>query len=140
MANRLKMAIVTSILTLHKRGWSQRKIARELGVSRTTVRGYLARNGPDSNCTTNPPPGSEVASNCTTNPPPGSGAGPASSCRPFREIIEVKLAGGLSGMRIWQDLVADHGFGGSYDSVKRYVRRLGRTVTGRVKVVHFGAG
>ncbi len=29
MANRLKMAIVTSILTLHKRGWSQRRIARD---------------------------------------------------------------------------------------------------------------
>ena len=38
MANRLKMAIVSSILTLAKRGWSQRRIARELGISRTTVR------------------------------------------------------------------------------------------------------
>jgi transposase len=68
-----------------------------------------------------------VQSNCTTNPPPGSGAGPASSCRPFREVIEVKLAQGLSGVRVWQDLAAEHGFGGSYDSVKRYIRRLGRT-------------
>ena len=54
-------------------------------------------------------------------------AGPASSCRPFRQVIEVKLAQGLSGVRIWQDLAAEHGFGGSYDSVKRYIRRLGRT-------------
>lgn len=127
MANQLKMAIVTSILTLHKRGWSQRKIALELGVSRTTVRRYVAGNGPGPNCTINPPSGSQVQSNCTINPPPGSGAGPASSCEPFGEIIKVKLAGGLSGVRIWQDLVAEHSFGGSYDSVKRYVRRLGRT-------------
>ena len=110
MANQLKMATVTSILTLYKRGWSQRRIARELGVSRTTVQGYLARNGPDSNCTTNPPPGSDAAPNCTTNPPPGSDSGPASSCRSFREVIEVKLPQGLSGVRIWQDLVAEHGF------------------------------
>ena len=127
MANQLKMAIVTSILTLHKRGWSQRKIARELGVSRTTVRRHLAGKGSDPNCTTNPPPGRQLQSNCTTNPPPGSGAGPASSCEPFGQIIEVKLAGGLSGVRIWQDLVAEHGFGGSYDSVKRFVRRLRQT-------------
>ena len=127
MANQLKMATVTSILTLYKRGWSQRKIARELGVSRTTVRGHLARNGPGSNWSTDPPPGSEGPSNCTTNPPPGSGGGPASSCEAFREIVEVKLAQGLSGVRIWQDLVADHGFGRGYDSVKRYIRRLGQT-------------
>ena len=136
MANRLKMAIVTSIVTLAKRGWSQRRIARELGVSRTTVRGYLAGLGADSTCTGNPPPGSASGSNWSTNPPPGSnmpagpsvsGHGPASSCEAYREIIEVKLAQGLSGVRIWQDLVAEHGFGHSYDSVKRYLRRLGQT-------------
>jgi DNA-binding XRE family transcriptional regulator len=69
VANRLKMAIVSSILTLRKRGWSQRKIARELGVSRTTVRRHLAGNGPDPNCTTNPPPGSEVPSNWADSHP-----------------------------------------------------------------------
>jgi transposase len=39
----------------------------------------------------------------------------------------AKLAEGLSAQRIWQDLVADHGFGGGYDSVKRFVRKLGST-------------
>ena len=31
MANQLKMALVESIITLHGHGWSQRRIARELG-------------------------------------------------------------------------------------------------------------
>jgi transposase len=35
-----------------------------------------------------------------------------------------KLEQGLSAQRIWQDLVADHGFSASYSSVKRFVRRL----------------
>ena len=34
MANRLKMATVEAILVLAARGWSQRRIARELGVKR----------------------------------------------------------------------------------------------------------
>ena len=34
------------------------------------------------------------------------------------------LEGGLSSQRIWQDLKAERGFGGGYDSVKRFCRRL----------------
>jgi hypothetical protein len=34
----------------------------------------------------------------------------------------------LSIQRIHQDLVAEHEFGGSYDSVWRYVRKLGRVL------------
>ena len=41
MANRLKMAQVQSILTLHERGWSQRRIAVELDVDRETVSRYV---------------------------------------------------------------------------------------------------
>ena len=44
--------------------------------------------------------------------------------RAVRELIQAKLDQGLSAQRIWQDLVAEHGFAGSYDSVKRFVRRL----------------
>ena len=47
-----------------------------------------------------------------------------SLCEAYREIIEAKLAAQLSAQRIWQDLVAEHGFEGKYDSVKRFVRRL----------------
>ena len=41
MANQLKMAKVHSIQTLHACGWSQRRIARELGVHRETVARYV---------------------------------------------------------------------------------------------------
>jgi len=41
MANYLSMAIGDSILTLHQRGWSQRRIARELNVDRETVARHL---------------------------------------------------------------------------------------------------
>ncbi|MCC7292343.1 MAG: IS21 family transposase [Phycisphaerales bacterium] len=41
MANRLKMATVHSILSLKGLGWSDRRIARELGVNRETVGRYV---------------------------------------------------------------------------------------------------
>ena len=41
MTNQLEMATVSAILTLLQRGWSQRRIARELGVNRETVGRYV---------------------------------------------------------------------------------------------------
>ena len=37
MANQLKMADIQAVLTLHGRGWSNRRIARELSLDRETV-------------------------------------------------------------------------------------------------------
>ena len=36
---------VAAMLKLHERGWGTRRIARELGVSRNTVKRYLAEGG-----------------------------------------------------------------------------------------------
>jgi transposase len=41
MANRLTMADIQTILTLHQRGWRNRRIARELNIDRETVAKYL---------------------------------------------------------------------------------------------------
>jgi transposase len=47
-----------------------------------------------------------------------------SACEPFREAIELGLSRGRNAMAIWQDLVADTGFHSSYQTVKRFVRKL----------------
>ena len=116
MANVLKMADQSAIIGLWRRGWSGRRIARETGVHRDTVGRYirLARDGGQ--------PGEPVSND--SNPAistPGSGR--RSWCEPYREIIEAKLATGLTAQRIWQDLGED-GFEGGYQSVKRFCRRL----------------
>ena len=56
----------------------------------------------------------------------GSFSGPVSQCEPFRQIIEDKLDEELTRQRIYQDLVAEYGFTGSYYSVRRFVKRLGK--------------
>lgn len=130
MANHLKMAVVQAIQALRERGWSCRRIARELGISRDTVKRHVDLGqaeadppaGPDGQTRPNPPPGSDGQTR--PNPPPGS-SGPSSGCEPYRERVIAALEQGLSSQRIWQDL-RDDGFAGGYDSVKRFVRRLGQ--------------
>lgn len=147
--NELKMELQQAIIALSRRGWSQRKVARELGIDRETVARYrrLARQAEAPNPANPPagfalspasnpaivPPGSEAAaapSHSPTEPsrpaisPTGSKPGRLSQCEPFEAMIAAALAEHLSAQRIYQDLVADHHFGGSYDSVKRFVRRL----------------
>ena len=133
MANQLKVATVHSILTLRERGWSYRRIARELGIHRDTVSRYVklateeAEAGdslPGSGNSKPAKPAHRVGHSKPANPPTGSG--PSSTCEPFREAILTKLEQGLSYQRIWQDLQADYGFAGGYDSVKRFARRVRR--------------
>jgi hypothetical protein len=76
-----------AILGLLERGWSERRIARELGVNRRTVRRYARL---------------AAAGQSAPNPTPGS-SGPESLCEPFREIVLAKLEAGLTAQRIWQD-------------------------------------
>ncbi|MBK6942258.1 MAG: hypothetical protein IPH13_18935 [Planctomycetes bacterium] len=129
-------------------GWSHRRIARELDIHRATVARY-ARRPPDPD---SKPAISTAGSSELIEPPPdskpaistaGSGdvidppadpkpaittagvAGRKCECDPHRETIVAKLAIGLSAQRIHQDLVAEHGYTHSYESVKRFVRKLG---------------
>jgi hypothetical protein len=48
----------------------------------------------------------------------------SSFCEPFREAIELGLSQGRDATAIWQDLIAENGFDGGYQTVKRYVRKL----------------
>jgi DNA-binding transcriptional regulator LsrR (DeoR family) len=41
VSNVLKVSLQTTIYSLADRGWSQRRIASELGINRETVRRYL---------------------------------------------------------------------------------------------------
>lgn len=131
MANYLKMTRVSAILTLKQHGWSQRRIARELGIHPDTVGKYvrLCREGAKQ---VEAPIGSAVSKQVKA--PSGSEPTSAddseqgrSQCEPFREVIKAKLKLGLTAQRIYQDLVDEYYFGGSYYSVRRFVRRLGHS-------------
>jgi len=125
MANYLKVSMQETIKSLHEKGWSKRRIARELGINRRTVSQYISRE--DSKCTISTTGFSAQDSDnrrskCTISTT-GSG-GRQSLCEPWCDYIKNKLTAQLSAQRIYQDLVLEHGFDGSYESVKRYVKKL----------------
>jgi transposase len=133
------------VIALGQLGWSLRKIEKATGVRRETAAGYLKAAGlglrPPRSWGKKPPAPSNPA-NVTTDSTPAPSALPAnpanevttdfaadsapvaaSFCEPFRTIIEDELGRGRNAMGIWQHLVDRHGFTGSYQSVKRFVRR-----------------
>jgi transposase len=114
--NRLTVSQQQAILTLHDRGWSARRIARELGVHRETVGRELKISKP-----------AKVAAGFEREAeakPVKVAAGSRSLCEAHRANIEAALAQGLSAVRIHQDLVTDHAFAGRYNTVKRFVQTL----------------
>jgi len=141
MANQIKVATTHSITELYNRGWSQRRIARELGLNRETVGRYIRLEIEHASNPAIPTAGSPASNPAI--PTAGSGVSPPpkpaipttgreSQCKPFHEQVEHALEAGLTAQRIYQDLVVEHGFTGSYESVKRYVRRLRVVHPGRV--------
>src|SRR5581483_4600508 len=106
--NRIKVSLQQSIYVLAERGWSKRRIARELQVDRATV----AR---------------QAVANAASNPALGSRPGPSSLCAAFAEQIKAGVEAGLTAKRIHQDL-RESGFSGGYSSVKLFVQRLRATV------------
>jgi transposase len=144
----LKVATIDIIFSLHRRGWSQRQIARELDINRETVARYLKQASAASK-PANAPPGSDTSESASkpANAPPGfdilqaepnhsdppsalvpvaseQSIGRKSECEPWRDVIQSMCERGLSAQRVYQDLTTEHNFTGSYYSVRRFVHRL----------------
>ncbi len=84
MANQLRVAQIHSILTLYERGWSCRRISRELGVHRETVSKYV-RCGVD-------PPESAAPGGAPMVRRGAAGSKPATAPTGISEASEAKPA------------------------------------------------
>ena len=138
------------VLTLLALKWSFRKIERETGVRRETISGYARQAEPSPSNPAKTFPGSEgvetpdfqalegvddsnpakTFAGSGSNPAktfPGSGGRQRFGAAEHHDAITEKLAAGLTIQRIFQDLVEDFSYGYSYESVKRYVRKLAPT-------------
>jgi transposase len=118
------------------RGWGRRGPAKPANEVTTGSDAGQAKS------TVNPSPNPNLENLSTKEQAKAKGAKPAnevttgfgveleavnpkrSVCEPFREAIELGLSRGRDATAIWQDLVAENGFDGGYQTVKRYVRKL----------------
>jgi transposase len=145
MANILDEEKRQQILVLGRLGWTLRRIEEATGIRRETASRYLKRVGiavrPPGRWGHPVPPESAKAAIgvitdsaadskaairvITDSDPPRPRHNPsASACEPYRELIEQAASRGRNAMAIWQDLVDDHGFTHSYQSVGRFVKKL----------------
>jgi len=145
MANILDEEKRQQILALGRLGWTLRRIEEATGVRRETASRYLKRAGievrPPGRWGHPMPPESAKAAIgvitdsaadskaairvITDSDPPRPRHNPsASACEPYRELIEQAASRGRNAMAIWQDLVDDHGFTHSYQSVGRFMKKL----------------
>ena len=123
--NELSVTEEQTIVGLLRLGWSERRIARETGHHRATIRRY-ARAEPDLKGSV-PPVAAESGadSKCTTRRKVATDSKSSRSrCEPHRAFIETETSKGRNATAIYQDLVEHHGFEGAYNAVKRFARAL----------------
>lgn len=124
---------IKDVLERGRRGQSDRAIARDLHLSRVTVRKYrqafagLDEAGAEQQL--------QQLATQETRP-----AQTVSSVAPYQAVVEALLERSVEMRTIYDRLRAGHGYQGSYSSVRRYIARLRpRTPESTVRV-HTGPG
>lgn len=120
---RLHMNYLRDLIHRLRANESERRIAHDLQISRTTVRHYhevAKRHGFLA-------PGCPMPDDATLvavlGPMPRPPTTP-STVEPYAEIVQRLLDQGVEMTAIWQRLRQDYGYTGSYSSVRRFVHRV----------------
>jgi transposase len=119
---RIHVNYVKDILYRLRCGESERRISRDLGLSRPTVHKYRVMAEEEGLLDREELPDAEQLA-AVLGPAPQPPKKP-STLEPHREIVERMLDQGIEMTAMWQRLRDDHGYSGSYSSVRRFVCRL----------------
>jgi transposase len=120
-------------------GDSERAIAKDLKLSRPTVRKYRQwAQGQGYLRLETPLP--DVATLQAAFDPPSSPPATTSSVVPYRETVAQWLEQGVEMTAMWQRLQENYGYQGSYSAVRRFVRRLRPVEPAAVVRVHTAPG
>jgi transposase len=136
---RLHMNYLRDLIHRLRAGESERRIARDLGISRPTVHKYhqLAQGWGFLEA------GSALPDDATLVAVLGEAPRPPrapSSVEPYAEVVQHLLDQGVEMTAIFQRLCDDYGYRGSYSAVRRYVHRLRPSQPDIVVRVHSAPG
>ena len=120
---RCEVTDVREVLRRLRVGDPERRIARELALSRNTVASYRRWAERHGLLTGDLP---DAATLAALLHPPEQARPPheQSGVAPFRDQVLAWRQQGVEGQAIFQLLVEQHGFAGSYSAVKRFLRRV----------------
>ncbi len=120
---RLHVKQIRDIVYRLRQGQSERQIARDLGMSRVTIHKYYMmalREGYMDNEEELPTDRELVAKLGPAVSPPWM----ESTVAPYGEVVDKLLSEGVEMVAILSRLREDHGYRGSYSSVRRFVAKL----------------
>lgn len=120
---RLHMNHLRDIIHRLRAGESERRIARDLKISRPTVHKYHELAKRQGYLDTKIP----LPDDATLRAVLGSGPQPpkiASSLEPYREVVANLLKQGVEMTALWQRLKDNYGYPGSYSAVRRFASHL----------------
>lgn len=120
---RLHMNHLRDLINRLRSGESERRIARDMSISRTTVRKYreLAEQRGYLRPEQALPDELTLMAAVGPSPQPRSAA---SSVEPYQDIVQRLVDQGVEMTAIYQRLCDNHGYTGSYSAVRRYVHHV----------------
>jgi len=120
---RMHMNHLRDLIRRLRAGESDRRIARDMQISRPTVQKYHALAKKEGYLET----GTEIPDDEKIQNVLGPGPRPpkiASSVEQFGEIVKKLRKQGVEMVAIWQRLRDNYGYSGSYSAIRRYVHQL----------------
>jgi hypothetical protein len=120
---RIHMHHLRELIYRLRAGESQRRIAQDLCLSRTTVSKYQAWAKAQGYLEVSRPLPDDATLAAALGAPPQPPRA-ESSVESYREIVQAWVDQGVEMTAIWQHLQDDYHYPGSYSSVRRFVNKL----------------
>ena len=135
----LHMNRLRDLINRMRAGESERQIARDMDISRTTVRKYHELAEPHGYLRPDHP----LPDDATLRSAFGPGPQPrpvTSSVEPYQDVVQRLVDQGVEMTAIFQRLHDNHGYTGSYSAIRRYVHRVNPHTPEAIVRVHTAPG